>query len=170
MQPLCEHGLRLSRAHFPVTRWLRRESVAKQQSSKPGFSGPSQQRCQYSNRSLGGDWHSARVLPNATRRSQLAAFYGHTKGNKQYIRQSSSLKPQEPSSSTSQNGFPQRELPSQSEHRRSPLSKRASHLMDNLQSNIFIAGQRLNDLTGYSGIEALKQDIENQGKRAQPTI
>ncbi|KAL9100259.1 MAG: hypothetical protein Q9163_004335, partial [Psora crenata] len=34
--------------------------------------------------------------------------------------------------------------------------------MDHLQSNIFIAGQRLNDLTGYSGIEALKKDIEQQ--------
>ncbi|SLM40294.1 mitochondrion biogenesis protein [Lasallia pustulata] len=34
--------------------------------------------------------------------------------------------------------------------------------MDHLQSNIFIAGQRLNDLTGYSGIEALKKDIEEQ--------
>lgn len=36
--------------------------------------------------------------------------------------------------------------------------------MDHLQSNIFIAGQRLNDLTGYSGIEALKKDIESQGR------
>ena len=36
--------------------------------------------------------------------------------------------------------------------------------MDHMQSNIFIAGQRLNDLTGYSGIEALKKDIENQGQ------
>ena len=35
--------------------------------------------------------------------------------------------------------------------------------MDNLQSNIFIAGKRLNDLTGYSGIEAMKKDIEEQG-------
>ena len=36
-------------------------------------------------------------------------------------------------------------------------------MMDHLQSNIFIAGQRLNDLTGYSGIEALKLEIERQG-------
>jgi sensitive to high expression protein 9 len=36
--------------------------------------------------------------------------------------------------------------------------------MDHLQSNIFIAGQRLNDLTGYSGIEALKREIEKQGE------
>lgn len=31
--------------------------------------------------------------------------------------------------------------------------------MDNLQGNIFLASQRLNDLTGYSGIEALKAQI-----------
>ena len=56
-----------------------------------------------------------------------------------------------------------KDLPSQEEGRRSHISKRLSHLMDHLQSNIFIAGQRLNDLTGYSGIEALKKDIEDQG-------
>ncbi|KAK4693723.1 hypothetical protein P7C71_g3727, partial [Lecanoromycetidae sp. Uapishka_2] len=39
--------------------------------------------------------------------------------------------------------------------------------MDHLQSNIFIAGQRLNDLTGYSGIEALKKDIEEQGSQRE---
>ena len=55
-------------------------------------------------------------------------------------------------------------LPSEDEGRRSNLSKRFSHLMDHVQSNIFIAGQRLNDLTGYSGIEALKKDIEEQGQ------
>ena len=57
----------------------------------------------------------------------------------------------------------QDELPSQEESRRSPISKRFNHVMDHLQSNLFIAGQRLNDLTGYSGIEALKRDIEEQG-------
>ena len=57
-----------------------------------------------------------------------------------------------------------RDLPSQMEGRRSNAAKRFSHVMDHLQSNIFIAGQRLNDLTGYSGIEALKKDIELQGK------
>jgi sensitive to high expression protein 9 len=31
--------------------------------------------------------------------------------------------------------------------------------MDHLQSNIFVASQRINDLTGYSGIEALKNQI-----------
>ncbi len=55
------------------------------------------------------------------------------------------------------------ELPSQEEGRRWHISKRFSHVMDHLQSNIFIAGQRLNDLTGYSGIEVLKREIEEQG-------
>lgn len=61
---------------------------------------------------------------------------------------------------------PRSDLPSQEEGRRSHISKRFSHVMDNLQSNIFIAGQRLNDLTGYSGIETLKKDIEQQGRLA----
>ena len=62
-----------------------------------------------------------------------------------------------------------KELPSQQEGRRSHLSKRFSNLMDHAQSNIFIAGQRLNDLTGYSGIEALKKDIERQGPSPPPS-
>ena len=57
-----------------------------------------------------------------------------------------------------------KDLPSQEEGRRSLVSKRFSNVMDHVQSNIFIAGQRLNDLTGYSGIEALKKDIEEQGR------
>jgi sensitive to high expression protein 9 len=52
-----------------------------------------------------------------------------------------------------------KELPSTAESRRSLAAKRLSKLMDELQSNIFVASQRLNDLTGYSGIEALKQRI-----------
>jgi She9 / Mdm33 family. len=36
-------------------------------------------------------------------------------------------------------------------------------MMDNLQSNVFVAGQRLNDFTGYSEIEALKKEIQVQG-------
>jgi len=35
--------------------------------------------------------------------------------------------------------------------------------MDNIQAVVFNAGQRLNELTGYSGIEALKMAIEEQG-------
>lgn len=56
-----------------------------------------------------------------------------------------------------------RGLPSQIEKRRSDLSKQFTRLMDNMQSNVFIVGQRLNDLTGYSSIEKLKQDILAQG-------
>ncbi|KAJ5832804.1 hypothetical protein N7474_001115 [Penicillium riverlandense] len=56
-------------------------------------------------------------------------------------------------------------LPSSLESRRSQVSKQFTTLMDNLQSNIFVAGQRLNDLTGYSGIEALKKEIQFQESR-----
>jgi sensitive to high expression protein 9, mitochondrial len=59
---------------------------------------------------------------------------------------------------------PRLDLPSHEEGRRSHVSKSFSRVMDHLQSNIFIAGQRLNDLTGYSGIETLKQEIEKQGQ------
>jgi sensitive to high expression protein 9, mitochondrial len=41
--------------------------------------------------------------------------------------------------------------------------------MDNVQSNIFTASQRLNDLTGYSGIEALKKSIETQEELVSTT-
>lgn len=54
-------------------------------------------------------------------------------------------------------------LPSYFESRRSKWSKQFSSVMDNVQSNVFVAGQRLNDLTGYSGIEALKNEIHAQG-------
>ncbi|KAL4909491.1 Mdm33 family-domain-containing protein [Aspergillus multicolor] len=56
-------------------------------------------------------------------------------------------------------------LPSYIEDRRSQLSKQFTELMDNLQSNVFVAGQRLNDLTGYSSIEALKRSIQEQEER-----
>jgi sensitive to high expression protein 9 len=60
------------------------------------------------------------------------------------------------------------QLPSAEERRRSSLSKRFSSIMDNLQGNIFIASQRLNDLTGYSGIEALKLEISKlEGRLAE---
>lgn len=54
-------------------------------------------------------------------------------------------------------------LPSYLESRRSKFSKRFSSLMDTVQSNVFVAGQHLNDLTGYSSIEALKNEIQVQG-------
>ncbi|KAL3427369.1 Sensitive to high expression protein 9-like protein, mitochondrial [Phlyctema vagabunda] len=60
------------------------------------------------------------------------------------------------------------ELPSSEESRRLALTKRFSHLMDNLQGNfIFPASQRINDLTGYSGIEALKARIIKLEQRVQ---
>ncbi|KAI5279633.1 sensitivity to high expression protein she9, partial [Ascosphaera acerosa] len=40
--------------------------------------------------------------------------------------------------------------------------KKFESMMDNLQSNIFMAGQTLNDLTGYSAIERLKKQIIEQ--------
>jgi sensitive to high expression protein 9 len=60
-------------------------------------------------------------------------------------------------------------LPSYLESRRSQMSKQFSTMMDNLQSNVFVAGQRLNDLTGYSSIEALKNDIQFQGTHPNST-
>jgi sensitive to high expression protein 9 len=59
------------------------------------------------------------------------------------------------------------ELPSAEQDRRSPVTKRFSNVMDHLQGNIFIASQRINDLTGYSGIEALKERITALEARVQ---
>lgn len=70
------------------------------------------------------------------------------------------------SSPAKQSAFSASELPSQEERLRSNLSKKFGELMDNLQSNIFVAGQHLNDLTGYTAIEKLKQDIRAQGTSA----
>ncbi|TQB76654.1 sensitivity to high expression protein she9 [Monascus purpureus] len=58
-------------------------------------------------------------------------------------------------------------LPSYLESRRSQFAKKFSSMMDDLQSNIFVAGQHLNDLTGYSSIEALKKQIHEQEQRAR---
>ncbi|KAI5809352.1 Mdm33 family-domain-containing protein, partial [Pyronema omphalodes] len=53
-------------------------------------------------------------------------------------------------------------LPSELERRRSEYSKRFSKAMDDLQTAVFTAGQKLNDLTGYTEIEALKRAISAQ--------
>lgn len=53
-------------------------------------------------------------------------------------------------------------LPSQKPSTTSPLRHRFSAFMDNFQTHIFTASRRLNDLTGYSGIEALKNTITSQ--------
>ncbi|KAI1853342.1 hypothetical protein JX266_002048 [Neoarthrinium moseri] len=50
-------------------------------------------------------------------------------------------------------------LPSHTESRRSQLSTRFTEFMDRAQSSLFVASQRINDLTGYSGIESLKAQI-----------
>ena len=69
--------------------------------------------------------------------------------------------------SANANGTQPGGLPSYLEGRRSKWSKQFSTMMDNIQSNVFVAGQRLNDLTGYSAIEALKNEIQAQGKHVQ---
>lgn len=66
-------------------------------------------------------------------------------------------------------GAQSRGLPSYLENRRSQMSKQFTTMMDNVQANIFVAGQRLNDLTGYSAIETLKRDIQTQGTNGHHT-
>ncbi|KAI5868699.1 Mdm33 family-domain-containing protein [Durotheca rogersii] len=48
------------------------------------------------------------------------------------------------------------ELPSALNSRRSQLNRSLSAFMDRAQTTFFVASRRLNDLTGYSGIETLK--------------
>jgi sensitive to high expression protein 9 len=55
-----------------------------------------------------------------------------------------------------------RSLPSDFSGRYSQMRKRFSDFMDNFQTHVFVASRRLNDLTGYSGIEELKNEIEHQ--------
>lgn len=68
-----------------------------------------------------------------------------------------------PSSSNTQSG--QEELPSASEARRAQVTKKLNNVMDNLQKNLFVASQHINDLTGYSAIDALKREIITQEAR-----
>ncbi|KAI5842960.1 Mdm33 family-domain-containing protein [Morchella snyderi] len=51
-------------------------------------------------------------------------------------------------------------LPSQQDLRRSEMAKKLTKAMEDLQIAVFTAGQKLNVLTGYSEIEALKKSIE----------
>lgn len=51
----------------------------------------------------------------------------------------------------------QRDLPSSKENRRSNVNRNFSHIMDTVQSRVVNASQTLNDLTGYSDIEAIKE-------------
>ncbi|KJZ79970.1 hypothetical protein HIM_00684 [Hirsutella minnesotensis 3608] len=57
------------------------------------------------------------------------------------------------------------ELPSITDSRRSAINHRFSHVMDNLQSRVLTASSTLNDITGYSAIEAIKS--ENESLEAQ---
>ena len=104
--------------------------------------------------------HTSRCLKNLATDGQRLCHSRKPTFITQYVtsRSSSSLNNADRSPHSSRN-----DLPSQEEGRRSHVSKSFSHLMDHVQSNIFIAGQRLNDLTGYSGIEALRKEIEEQG-------
>ena len=158
MQPLYKHRVNLPRASTsPPTLTLYAPSAPVKHALNPGLARAFQQSCQYWARPLAGS------LSDASPRYRPNAACKYVKSKRVCIRNASTSEIRDAPPLPTKNESAQRELPSQSEHRRSPLSKRASHLMDNLQSNIFIAGQRLNDLTGYSGIETLKQDIENQG-------
>ncbi|KAF8461407.1 Mdm33 family-domain-containing protein, partial [Kalaharituber pfeilii] len=60
-------------------------------------------------------------------------------------------------------------LPSQKESRRTELSKRFSAAMNNVQGALFVAGRRLNEITGYSGIEQMKRAIEAQEAHVRQT-
>ncbi|OTA58447.1 hypothetical protein K449DRAFT_309190, partial [Hypoxylon sp. EC38] len=54
---------------------------------------------------------------------------------------------------------PNPDLPSAQNSRRSTLNRKLSSFMDRAQTTLFAASQRINDLTGYSGIETLKSQI-----------
>ncbi|KAI5806753.1 putative mitochondrion biogenesis protein [Peziza echinospora] len=53
-------------------------------------------------------------------------------------------------------------LPSATEKKRTEFSRKISAVMNDLQGALFVAGKRLNELTGYSGIEQMKKSIEAQ--------
>ncbi|RPB18548.1 hypothetical protein L211DRAFT_843452 [Terfezia boudieri ATCC MYA-4762] len=53
-------------------------------------------------------------------------------------------------------------LPSTIESKRIEISKRISAAMNDLQGTLFVAGKRLNEVTGYAGIEQMKKAIEAQ--------
>lgn len=72
-----------------------------------------------------------------------------------------------PINDTSTHGEPDSGLPSEEAGRRLAVTKKFSQLMDRLQGNIFTASQRINDITGYSGIEALKNQIASLEKNLQ---
>ena len=54
-------------------------------------------------------------------------------------------------------------LPSEQENKRLNVSKKMSTAMNDLQGALFVAGKRLNEVTGYSGIEQMKKVVGEQG-------
>lgn len=74
--------------------------------------------------------------------------------------ESTTSEPAEPSPPTEPTPTPSAEpnLPSSAEGRRSALNAKFSAVMDNLQARALNASQTLNDVTGYSAIEAIKAD------------
>lgn len=57
-----------------------------------------------------------------------------------------------------------KDLPSEKEGKRTVAAKWMSDKLDQLQTTIFTAGKTLNDVTGYTAIEKLKDQIEAQEK------
>ncbi|KAJ5656127.1 hypothetical protein N7507_008077 [Penicillium longicatenatum] len=101
-----------------------------------------------------------RLVEESTIKGTERGLLDHLEEEQKRERDEQSGQEQKPNSDAKSGG-----LPSYLESRRSKLSKQFTGMMDNLQSNVFVAGQRLNDLTGYSGIEALKKEIQNQENR-----
>ncbi|KIW21186.1 hypothetical protein PV08_01766 [Exophiala spinifera] len=66
------------------------------------------------------------------------------------------------SKSTDSPSSTDKSLPSDFSSRYSSIRRRFTDFMDNFQTHVFVASRRLNDLTGYSGIEELKHEIEHQ--------
>ncbi|KAG5976619.1 hypothetical protein E4U56_001704 [Claviceps arundinis] len=65
------------------------------------------------------------------------------------------------------------ELPSETDSRRSNLNQKFSLVMDTVQSRMLNASQTLNDITGYSSIEAIKHEnglLEVQLAEAHATV
>lgn len=60
---------------------------------------------------------------------------------------------------------PDDQLPSHRERQRWDFSKRLSELMDDLLPKLAVVTQKVNTYTGtdYSGVEALRQEIKEQG-------
>jgi sensitive to high expression protein 9 len=62
---------------------------------------------------------------------------------------------------------PDEQLPSHRERQRWDLSKRFSEFMDELLPKLAVVTQKVNTYTGtdYSGVEALRHEIKEQGNR-----